>query len=553
MSDRRRDPAGRSDVGMWFSVILLWIAVLPSPLFGQQSFRPGLNGPGRPAVRANASMAGSAGWGRGVSGSAGWHTGSTASQSVSGSQLSSGSQLGAVGNGFGWSPSYGYSGHLISGGYPAWGLGSAFPVGGGFCGNVYPWSIPPVYVRNTDGGVFIVPTYGNYGYGAGLNYGYPGFYSGYGLISGGWPGCGIVPSYLSWQLSYADLAFNPWITSSASWTVVPSPARFGSAFSAASSAVSADVLLTPDRGWQVRDVPPPPVPAPGFPGAEENVMLDDEFPVIARKAETSSAVARLQSLRNQTQGDLAFRSGEYVTAEVYYLRAIEEAPDRRAPWLRAAFAKIALADFGEAASCLKTGLLLLPDKTHAWVRASEIYGSELGQDVETHADKLWDWLSQNPLSADRLLLVGTFYQFQGNRAAADELLEMLGRRDDRFVLVSALRSIIADDQSMRAELSSAIRAVSADSSVGAVPESRPFSELLPAEAAGAEHDEVPLRQQTEPAEGIFMKGRRAVSRDQHKSSGGRWPENPDQIAPEDGGSRVPAIPAPLTIPPIAKP
>jgi hypothetical protein len=89
-----------------------------------------------------------------------------------------------------------------------------------------------------------------------------------------------------------------------------------------------------------------------------------------------------------------------------------------------ALLQIAVKNFPSAAQNLKTALSITDDRARAWVSADELYGQQTAERARTHGSELWNWLAERPLSADRLLLAGTFQKFRGFDAAADELFEL---------------------------------------------------------------------------------------------------------------------------------
>lgn len=189
--------------------------------------------------------------------------------------------------------------------------------------------------------------------------------------------------------------------------------------------------------------PPPPLPAPDAP-------LLNEFEAFPAIDQESSLPARIHSLRHQSTGDEAFRNEDYDLAKQSYRRAMELAPDRRTLWLRIAFTELALGDFPEAARCLKTALTLPADATRAWTTAEELYGSKVAERARTHGVKLWDWLSERPMSSDRLLLAGAFQKFRGYHESANELLDMARHEGRESDYVDALAAIAGNDIGQRA-------------------------------------------------------------------------------------------------------
>ncbi len=184
----------------------------------------------------------------------------------------------------------------------------------------------------------------------------------------------------------------------------------------------------------VPNVPPAPQPDPALP------MLN-EFAATAKPAKEPVLADKIHSLRHQSLGDDAFRREDYATALDEYEQGMQMAPERRAPWIRLALVNVALGNFDVATSSLKTGLDQADDATRGWVTAEELYGQKVGERARTHASMLWNWLSERPMSADRLLLAGTFQKFRGFGSIADDLLKMSsheGAEANRALLVQEM-------------------------------------------------------------------------------------------------------------------
>ncbi|MBL8812743.1 MAG: tetratricopeptide repeat protein [Planctomycetaceae bacterium] len=184
----------------------------------------------------------------------------------------------------------------------------------------------------------------------------------------------------------------------------------------------------------IANVPPAPKPDRALP-------LLNEFAAAVKPEKEPDLTDKIHSLRHQSIGDDAFRKEDYAQARDEYEQAMKMAPERRAPWIRLSVVSIALADFPNAAAYLKTGLEQSDDATRAWVTAEELYGEKVGERTRTHASRLWNWLSEQPMSSDRLLLAGTYQKVRGFGSIADDLLKMAsheGPEADRVLLVQEL-------------------------------------------------------------------------------------------------------------------
>ena len=190
--------------------------------------------------------------------------------------------------------------------------------------------------------------------------------------------------------------------------------------------------------------------APGVQVPNHEAPLLNEFNAVPRPEKVSSLSEKINSLRYQSNGDDAFRREDYAGADAAYRSAIEAAPDRRSLWIRMTFVQIAREDFAEAVRYLKTGLKMREDATRSWISADELYGFQVAERARSHGGKLWNWLAEQPLSSDRLLLSGTFQKLRGFDAAASELLEMASHEGAEADNVNAVRAIAAADIGQRA-------------------------------------------------------------------------------------------------------
>ena len=262
------------------------------------------------------------------------------------------------------------------------------------------------------------------------------------------PGTGIAPTVLMLNMNAS----------------MPPVMPFGSSYSLLdprlidqlAPAVNPDEL-DPDR-IERGPVPQPPQPggeqvqpnAPQLPNQPDHAPVLNEFNAVPRDQKVSSLTDRINSLRYQASGDDAFRKSDYPTADVFYATAIRTAPDRRAPYLRMAMVRIALTDFPSAASYLKAGLIMESDASRPWCTAEELYGQKVAERARTHGGPLWNWLAERPMSADRLLLAGTFQKLRGYNKTADEMLALASHEGAEASLVSEVTHLAATDIGQRA-------------------------------------------------------------------------------------------------------
>ncbi|MBC7966758.1 MAG: hypothetical protein H7Z17_12640 [Fuerstia sp.] len=411
---------------------------------------------------------------------------------------------------------------------PNYGIGYGSPVI--FSTPIYNYS-PSVFGYGT--GVFS-PNFpsGNY-----ISNGYIGFVPSGGYNFGGysgWPnatcinpyfaGAGIAPTVLMLNM---NLNMQPVVPATSSYSLID-PRMI-------------DVLApAPDQnavnfnGVEVPPIPQPPengnqpVPdAPQLPIPTDGVPVLNEFNAIPRDEKISSLAEKIHSLRYQASGDDAFHKSDYATADVFYATAIKTAPDRRAPYLRMAMVRIALADFPNAASYLKTGLTMESDPSRPWCTAEELYGQKVAERARSHGGPLWNWLAERPLSADRLLLAGTFQKLRGYNKTADEMLALASHQGTEAILVTEVMQLAATDIGPRAV---------ADDLEQLVEQASARNES----SAGSSRDAL-TRSRVEQAGGIFLRGHDVAARKDDAVA----PPPLSIPAPDAGADETPA---PLEIP-----
>ena len=369
--------------------------------------------------------------------------------------------LGGVsfGNGFGTasysSRNFGVTTYGVSRGGTGcfnYGVGYGYPVI--WSTPIYGYS-PSVFGYGT--GVFS-PTFpsGNY-----VSNGYIGFVPSWGYNVGGysgWPyatclnpyfgGAAIAPTVL---LLNMNVNMQPMVPSTASYSLIDPRMIDILAPAVDPHAIDLD-------GIEPAPVPQPPEPgnqpmlpeAPQLPIQTDGVPVLNEFNIVPRAQKISSLAEKIHSLRYQASGDDAFHKSDYATADVFYATAIKTAPDRRAPYLRMAMVRIALTDFPTATGYLKAGLAMESDASRPWCNAEELYGQKAAERARSHGGPLWNWLAERPMSADRLLLAGTFQKLRGYNKMADEMLALASHAGPEATLVSEVIELAANDIGPRA-------------------------------------------------------------------------------------------------------
>ena len=264
-----------------------------------------------------------------------------------------------------------------------------------------------------------------------LPYGDPYFYGlpYFGGLNAHYPG-----SVLGSTLQNMSYSMRPSVPSTAAYTRPPLMFMNGPQFEEAAGGLNAE---------QIPDAPPATDP-------QVQTPLLNEFEAFPRGSGDSSLPDKINSLRHQSIGDEAFRNEEYSKASESYKAGLSLSPDRRALWIRMAFVSIATENFADATRYLKTGLLTSPDATRAWISADELYGERAGERARSHGSKLWNWLAEEPLSSDRLLLGGTFQKLRGFDGAAAELLQMASHEGAEADAVASVMALAEGDIGQRA-------------------------------------------------------------------------------------------------------
>lgn len=306
-------------------------------------------------------------------------------------------------------------------------------------------------------------------------------------VANQYPGSILVPTILSMNLS-----MRPSVPSTASYTMID-PRML-------------DQIAPVPQQFEIPMPPVPPAPAPEAPPEiDRETPLLNEFEALPRSEKVSSLADKINSLRYQSLGDTAFRKEDYLAAEESYRDAIERAPDRRSPWIRMALLQIAVKDFSAAAQHLKTALSITNDRTRAWVSADELYGQQTAERARSHGSELWNWLAERPLSADRLLLAGTFQKFRGFDAAAEELFELARYEGPEADYIARIRSIANEDPGQRAisqELAQLKHLATSQASESKPLENSTTSGSLPAKSGSSP----PTTEPTNESEGILIRG-----------------------------------------------
>lgn len=276
-------------------------------------------------------------------------------------------------------------------------------------------------------------------------------------------------------------------------------------------ALISDGVAVPDPRLLDVMAPPNPPEQVVFP-ADPALPLLEEFPVAVVSDKVGSPLERVESLLQQTLGDQAYRHGDYAAAGLAYEVALQRTPRRAAVWFRLMLLAVAREEPGEAVQYLKAALSVPADGSQAWVTAADVYGPAGADSPESlrHSQQLWEWLAKRPLSADRLLLLGTFQRMRGYTGVAEDLLSMAsheGAEAERVQSVRRLAETSANElESDRADLDGkATIELSEPEVVGPAPElMKAEAKLVSSKAPNA----TSLPRGDFATEGIVLRGKR---------------------------------------------
>ena len=165
----------------------------------------------------------------------------------------------------------------------------------------------------------------------------------------------------------------------------------------------------------------------------------EEFPAAHAEQRQVTAAERIDSLRLVSQGDDAFRRADSATAATNYHAAMRLTPDQHTVWLREVHLNIAQGQYERAVACLKTGLALSGAVQPVRLSAGSLYGSDDAPELQQSSQRLWQWLTDRPQSADRLLLMAAFELLQSHDTVSSELITQAEQQGGSAVCCAALR------------------------------------------------------------------------------------------------------------------
>lgn len=138
---------------------------------------------------------------------------------------------------------------------------------------------------------------------------------------------------------------------------------------------------------------------------------------------SSTDAEKLESFRLETQGNVAFKRGQFVNAYLLYKQAAAAADDRAEPHLRMALSFAALSQFSRASDELKQAIARAPQVSLPEKTLSDVFGASNEIAKTQMIQKTTDWVDADVSSADRLFLLGALLHFDGREKQAAALFE----------------------------------------------------------------------------------------------------------------------------------
>lgn len=134
----------------------------------------------------------------------------------------------------------------------------------------------------------------------------------------------------------------------------------------------------------------------------------------------STPEAKIKSLRFQSQGDQAFAEQNYRRAYERYRSATQAARDDGVALMKTGYSLFALGQFNQALQQFRRALQIDPLLARTGPPPAEVYGDQhIAWD--THLGRLTQWVAEDVRDYNRVLLLGTMLQLNGDARAAEFL------------------------------------------------------------------------------------------------------------------------------------
>ncbi|MGB0739202.1 MAG: tetratricopeptide repeat protein [Planctomycetaceae bacterium] len=188
--------------------------------------------------------------------------------------------------------------------------------------------------------------------------------------------------------------------------------------------ISIGISQTPVQQVVVADQSPAPMKLQAQQVPFNAPLQLNEFPELPGLAGVAAG-NEVAALRKQAAGDAAFRTDQLQLADLHYRTAQELNPNSAPLLVRRVLLGISQQSWATAFNHLQQLLSLSDHSSAITIVPSEIYGPTAAKKEIQLSEPLWDWLEQNPNSADRLLLMAAFQAFHGRQSLSQELLQQL--------------------------------------------------------------------------------------------------------------------------------
>ena len=134
---------------------------------------------------------------------------------------------------------------------------------------------------------------------------------------------------------------------------------------------------------------------------------------------TSTPAARLRSLNHQARGDQRLRQQNWSEARSAYRSSVDAAPDRAEAHLRLGLCLVTIQRFDSAVHEFKRALYLDPSISERKSILKPLFGPDSQLVRASIISKLTDWVHEDYRDSDRLFLMGTMLQFEGDSRAVE--------------------------------------------------------------------------------------------------------------------------------------
>ena len=133
----------------------------------------------------------------------------------------------------------------------------------------------------------------------------------------------------------------------------------------------------------------------------------------------STPAARLRSLNHQARGDQRLRQQKWSEARAAYRSSVDVAPDRAEAHLRLGLCLVAIQRYDSAVHEFKRALFLDPSISEQKSIIKPLFGPDSQLVRASIFSKLTDWVHEDYRDSDRLFLMGTMLQFEGDSRAVE--------------------------------------------------------------------------------------------------------------------------------------